>query len=409
MPAMNTFTLGFRALLPMTDSEPIENGQLIVEQGRIREILPDTSLPVEGELIDLSDCLIFPGFVNAHCHLSLSALKGRIPRRDRFTDWARLMIEENEMVSWENRIITLHAQARVMARSGVTALVDFIPQVELAAEYSMLPFRQTLFLEVLGFLPSLAASTADGLESVLKQNLNEAKLTRWGLAPHAPYSVSPTLFREVKRLADHYKCPLSCHVAEFPEELQFLQDGSGDMKSLLVGLGMYDSDWSPPAMSSARYLDSLGVLDSLVAVHLNLAEDDLDLLKSKKVKAIFCPQSTRWFKREKYMPVRDLLDHKMVVGLGTDSLASNESLNFLDEIRAAEEMLADVSREELLRMATRGGAEAVGMDCGVIEKGRPADLVGFRVQKQFDDWCSVPFESRRSEADFVMMDGKKIF
>ena len=109
------------------------------------------------------------------------------------------------------------------------------------------------------------------------------------------------------------------------------------------------------------------------------------------------------------MPVRDLLDRKMIVGLGTDSLASNESLNFLDEIRTAEEMLTDVSREELLHMATRGGAEAVGTGCGVIEQGRPADLVGFRVREQFDDWYSVPFESGRNEADFVMMDGKKVF
>ena len=162
-------------------------------------------------------------------------------------------------------------------------------------------------------------------------------------------------------------------------------------------------------MSPARYLDSLGVLDSLVAVHLNLADADLDLLKSRKVKAVFCPQSTRWFRREKYMPVRGLLDRGMVVGLGTDSLASNESLNFLDELRTAEEMLADVSREELLRMATRGGAETVGMGCGVIEKGKPADLVGFRVRERFNDWHSVPFEPERSEADFVMINGKKMF
>jgi len=406
---MNTFTLRFRALLPMTDSGPVENGQLIIEQGRIREIFSRTNLPVEGELIDLSDYLIFPGFVNAHCHLSHSVLKGRIPRHNRFTDWARSMIEENEMVSQEDRIITLHAQAKKMVRSGVTTLVDFIPQAELAVEYTMLPFRQVLFLEVLGFLPSLAIPIAEGLESFLQQNLNKARLTSWGLAPHAPYSVSPRLFREVKRLADHYKCPLSCHVAEFPEELQLLKDGTGDMKSLLIELGMYDDAWNPPAMSPTRYLDSLGVLDSLVAVHLNFVEADFDLLKFRKARAIFCPQSTRWFRREKYMPVRDLLDRKILVGLGTDSLASNESLNFLDEIRVAEEMLVGVSRQELLRMATRGGAEAVGMNCGVIEKGRPADLVGFRVREQSDDWYSVPFESGRSEADFVMIDGKKVF
>ena len=108
------------------------------------------------------------------------------------------------------------------------------------------------------------------------------------------------------------------------------------------------------------------------------------------------------------MPVRDLLDLGMVVGLGTDSLASNESLNFLDEIRAAEAMLADVSQEEILFMATRGGAETVGMDCGLIEVGRPADLVGFRVQEGVINWHSIPFEPERSEVDFVMMNGEKI-
>ncbi len=393
----------------MTGGTPIENGQLIVERGRIREIYPDTSAPVEGELIDLSDCLVLPGFVNAHCHLALSALKGRISRRDRFADWARATIGENETVSMQNRILTMHAQAKVMAHSGVTALVDYLPQAELATEYALLPFRQTLFLEVLGFHSSLATSIAEKLESALKQKPAGSGSIRWGLAPHAPYSVSPELFRKVNRLADQYKCPLSCHVAEFPEELQLLMEGSGDMKDLLLQLGVYDDDWTPPTTSPARYLDSLGVLDSLTAIHLNLADDDLNLLKAKNVKAVFCPQSTRWFRREKYMPVRELLDRGMVVGLGTDSLASNESLNFLDELRMAEEMLPNVSQEEILRMATQGGAETVGMDCGVIEQGRPADLIGFRVRKNPTDWNSVPFESSRTGADFVMWDGKKVF
>ena len=406
---MNTFTIRFRALLPMTNSKPLENGQLIVERGRIREVFPDTRSPIEGELIDLSDCLIIPGFVNAHCHLSLSVLKWQIPRRSGFTAWVRSVVEKNELVSWENRVLALHAQAKVMARSGVTALVDYIPQAKFIMEYSQLPFRQTLLLEVLGFLPSLIEPIVENLELTLKQNVSESGMTKLGLAPHAPYSVSPKLFREVKRLADKYECPLSCHVAEFPEELQFLQDGSGDIKDFLKERAMFDDAWNPPASSPARYLDSMGILDSLVAIHLNLADADIDLLKSKKVKAVFCPQSTRWFRRDKYMPVRDLLDLGMVVGLGTDSLASSESLNFLDEIRAAEEMLVDVSREEILRMATRGGAETVGMDCGVIEKGRPADLTGFRLRGQFDDWYSVPFESRRDKADFVMMNGKKVF
>jgi aminodeoxyfutalosine deaminase len=403
---MTTFTIRFRALLPMTNSKPIENGQLIIERGCIREIFPDASSIIEGELIDLSDCLILPGFVNAHCHLGLSALKWQIPRSGSFKTWVRSVIKKNDLVNWENRVLAIHAEAKVMARSGVTALVDYVPQAKFIAEYSQLPFRQTLLLEVLGFLPSLAEPILESLELALKQSVNKSGMIKLGLAPHAPYSVSPKLFREVKRLADKYKCPLSCHVAEFPEELQFLKDGSGDMKDLLKERSMYDKDWIPPALSPVQYLNSMGVLDSLAAIHLNLADADIDLLKSKKVKAVFCPQSTRWFRRDNYMPVRNLLDLGVVVGLGTDSLASSESLNFLDEIRAAEEMLVDVSREEILRMATRGGAETVGMGCGVIEKGRPADLIGFRLRGQLDDWYSLPFEPERHMADFVMMDGK---
>ena len=406
---MATFTIRFRALLTMTNLEPVENGQLVVENGIIRDIFYDTSKPIEGELIDLSDCLVLPGFVNAHCHLSLSILKQRITRHNSFTDWVKSMTEENKVVSFKNRVLAMHDQAKVMARSGVTALVDFLPQGDFIAEYASLPFRQTLLLEVLGFLPSSVDPIMKYLESTLNHELDDNGLISYGLAPHAPYSVSPKLFEGVKRLSEKYDCPISCHVAEFPEELQFLQDGSGDMKDFLIELGVYDDCWVPPAKSPAQYLDSLGVLDSLVAVHLNLVGNDLDLLKSKKVKSVFCPQSTRWFGREKYMPVRDLLDLGMVVGLGTDSLASNDSLNFLDEIRAAEAMLADVSQEEILFMATRGGAETVGMDCGLIEIGRPADLVGFRVQGGFINWHSIPFEPERSEVDFVMMNGEKMF
>jgi len=124
---------------------------------------------------------------------------------------------------------------------------------------------------------------------------------------------------------------------------------------------------------------------------------------------VFCPQSTRWFGRGRYMPVRKFLDRGVVVGLGTDSLASNESLNFLGELRVAEEMLADVSRQELLYMATRGGAEVLGMDCGAIEAGRPADLIGFNVEGECVDWVDVLFDPERTEADFIMAGGKRVF
>ena len=130
-------------------------------------------------------------------------------------------------------------------------------------------------------------------------------------------------------------------------------------------------------------------------------------MAEKKVSAVFCPNSTRWFGRTEFMPVRALLDLGVNVALGTDSRASNDSLNFLDELRMADELLPDVSRKEILAMATCAGGEALGLQCGKLALGQQADLIGFCVSPSYSgSWSDVPFESHRHEVDFYMVDGK---
>ena len=110
-----------------------------------------------------------------------------------------------------------------------------------------------------------------------------------------------------------------------------------------------------------------------------------------------------------FMPVRALLNRGVTVALGTDSLASNDSLNFLDELRMADKLLPDVNRGEILTMATRSGGEALGLQCGKLACGQQADLIGFRVSPSYSgSWFDVPFESHRHEVDFYMVDGKSI-
>jgi 5-methylthioadenosine/S-adenosylhomocysteine deaminase len=156
-----------------------------------------------------------------------------------------------------------------------------------------------------------------------------------------------------------------------------------------------------------QYLSSLGILDRLIAVHCNFVSDDIDLMAEKKVSAVFCPQSSEWFGRKNLMPVRALLDRGITVALGTDSLASSNSLNFLDELRMADKLLPDVSRKEILAMATDGGAEALGLPCGKLASGQKADLIGFRIPSSYSgSWWDVPFEPDRREVDFYRVDGK---
>jgi cytosine/adenosine deaminase-related metal-dependent hydrolase len=406
MSTNNLTKIIFGHLLPVL-GEGIDKGELIVEGGKIKEVSRRRSVPFEGTVIDLSDCLILPGFVNAHCHLSLSVLHGRVPLKEKFTEWAEALVMWNRAVPLAERIRYIDKGAEALVRSGVTTLADYLAQTELLPEYQALPFRMVVFLEVLQLKSSAVSETVAKIGKVVDGLIPQTEMFSLGLAPHAPYSVSPALFLALRAMAKGR--PLSCHVAELAEEVRFLKEGGGDLGGLFRKLDAYDEAWRPPGLSPARYLDSLGVLDSMIAVHLNHAEEDLDLLRAKNVSAVFCPGSTRWFGRDHYMPVRRFLDKGIAVGLGTDSLASNHSLDFFREMRVAEEMLPDVSRQEILHMATRGGAIALGLPTGAIVPGMAADLIAVRVERpQSGRWLDALFDPRRIEADFVMVDGKTI-
>jgi cytosine/adenosine deaminase-related metal-dependent hydrolase len=397
----------FRALLPTMEGEAIENGELLIEQGVIREIRP-TQSPAPTACLDLSDHLLLPGFVNAHCHLSLSALGGKVPRCEAFTDWVRALLKANAQTSRDERVQALHSAATEMLESGVTTLADTLSDMELLCEYENLPFRQVVFLEVLGFRGDKVKESMEQVAAVFETQTIEGPLLKLGLAPHSPYSVSPALFRELKKLALGANCLLSCHVAEFPEEERFLENGDGELKEFLKERGVFDENWVPPGKSPVRYLDDLGVVDALIAVHLNHIDWDVEILQARNTGAVFCPGSTRWFGRDKIMPVRALLDSGVKVGLGTDSLASNDRLNFLHELRVADEMLQNVSRSEILTMATWGGASVLNLPVGVVSSGRPADLIGFRVDEKPEQWHDVLFDPKRESVDFSMIAGKVV-
>ena len=223
----------FQKLVSMS-GEDYENGELIIEQGRIVEVHSGVSASFAGTTHDWSDCLVLPGFVNAHCHLSLSGLQGKVARQDRFVDWIESVVAENTVLSWSDRVDALHREAQTLIESGVTALGDYFSHPELLVEYQALPFRQVLFLETLGFQSALADANAQQVENLLQEHPAGADSSlRLAVAPHAPYSVSPSLFKELKKLADKLDCRYSCHVAEVEEETRFLSEGQGDFLELL--------------------------------------------------------------------------------------------------------------------------------------------------------------------------------
>ena len=400
----------FQKLVTMS-GEDYERGEIVIDQGRIVEVRSGIHESFGGITHDWSDCLILPGFVNAHCHLSLSGLHGKVTRQERFVDWIESVVAENAVLSWRDRVDALHREAQTLVESGVTALGDYFSHPELLVEYQALPFRQVLFLETLGFQSALAGEKARSVEELLQEHsTGTGSFIRLAVAPHASYSVSPTLFRELKKLADKRDCRYSCHVAEVEEETRFLSQGDGDFLELLKKREAYDSSWKFPGLGPVQYLERLGALRDMVAIHLNyLEESDLDRLAENNASAVFCPGSTRWFGRKTWMPVRDLLDRGISVGLGTDSLASNNSLNFLNEIRTSEEMMPELHRSEILWLATAGGSQALDIEKLGLEPGQPADLIGFRFHNYDEDWWDLPFDPDRRQVDFSMVSGEVIF
>ena len=192
-------------------------------------------------------------------------------------------------------------------------------------------------------------------------------------------------------------------MAETKEEVRFIEKGEGPLLSLLKNRQVFDDNWKLPATSPVRYLESLGINDEMIAVHCNfIASDDIKFIKA----AVFCPKSTSWFGRGNTIPVRKMLDANIPVALGTDSMASNDSLNFLEEICMADKLLPDVSRKEILTMATRYGAEILRFPCGKIEVGQKADLIGFRIDTEMKDWYDLPFELGAKKVDFYMINGR---
>jgi len=394
-----TLKIKFRVLLTQC-SEPVENGELIIEGGDILEISPQASKVNTEYTLDLSDHLLMPGFVNAHSHLSLTALENKLSPSTNFACWIRDLIILNTALKDEERIGGIQKGAIDMKSSGVTGLADYVADSVLLDSIGSLGFRSVLFLEIIGFQDKKAEGLAKEVERVFKSH---GSIWTLGIAPHAPYSVSEKLFHQLDQLSKKYGCLLSTHLAETDEESQFIEKGEGPLVDLLKDRKAFDANWKAPATSPVRYLKSLGALNEMVAVHCNFIDGDTDAVKA----AVFCPKSTHWFGRSNILPVRKMLDDGVPVALGTDSMASNDSLNFLEEIRMADKLLPEVSRKEILKMATRFGAEILRLPCGKIEPGQKGDFIGFKIGADYDgDWHDIPFEPQRNKVDFYMMDGK---
>jgi cytosine/adenosine deaminase-related metal-dependent hydrolase len=240
-----------------------------------------------------------------------------------------------------------------------------------------------VFYEQLGFnLPDVEAKVAQAREAIGRSAIDGERI-RISLAAHAPYSVSPALFRAIRADVDTRAHPVtSVHLGESPQEIQLLRDGTGATRVMLERLGVWTDDWQPPGVSPVAYLADLGFLDARTLVVHGVQFDSADLTRLRAIGAtlVSCPRSNIYVGVGS-PPLQSFYGAGVKVAFGTDSLASVADLNMFNELAEARRIAPDVPPRLLLESATLTGARALGFDAdyGSIDVGKRAAFATVRM------------------------------
>ena len=408
-------------VLPIT-SPPIKDGIVLTDGKAIKAVGSGKELskfPYD-EIIDCSGKIILPGFVNAHSHLELTGFREKIEKGLPFTDWARKVVSIRKDIT-ENEIATaIKDGVDELISSGVTTVGDFSQTGITAKILNERGLRGTVFLEFSGFNPEQKDEKLRQLKELLNYEIDSKLITHhsslitvnFGIAPHAPYSVSPELLKESHNFAQEKRLPLAIHISEMLEEIEFIKNGSGAMKDLLIDFGVWNDKWMPPQTTPVQYLQNMGILKGAIGIHLNIVtEEDIHILKENSMSVVYCPGSNKWFGRNWKYPLREFLNNDINVVIGTDSLLSNEKLNMFYEMRVLKENFPDLENNIILKMATVNGAKAIGFEgeAGEIAVGRKADIIGIDIE---DSSFNNPIEyviNKAEKASFSMINGKVIY
>jgi 5-methylthioadenosine/S-adenosylhomocysteine deaminase len=381
-----------------------------IRDGRIAEILPSSEAleSYEAEAVyRLDQHVLIPGLVNAHTHAGMSLFRGLADDLP-LLEWLRDHIwpTENKWARPDFVADGTRLAVAEMLRSGTTCFNDlyFFPDVAagVAADARM---RAVVGLILIDFPTAWAADTDEYLRKAVEvyEQYREHPLISTALAPHAPYTVSDEGLRRVEALAEELDLQVHIHVHETAHEISEAVTQAGQRPL-------------------AR-LERLGLVTRrLIAVHMTqLSDEEIALVADRGVHVVHCPQSNLKL-ASGLCPVQRLLEADVNVALGTDGAASNNDLDMIGEMRTAallgKAVAADasaVSAAQALRMATLGGARALGLDdtIGSLVPGKCADIVAvdlgaLETQPIYDPVSQLVYAAGREQVSDVWVAGRQL-
>jgi 5-methylthioadenosine/S-adenosylhomocysteine deaminase len=356
---------------------PIRDGAVLLDGGCIADVgaRADLAARYPGAVTEhFGGCVVMPGLVNAHTHLTLTDLAGEVPSMP-FVEWLPALV--SAMKPWtvaDHEASGAHG-ARECLLAGVTAVGDIAyGAAEVVAAASM-GLAGVCYWELLGMRAGFVPDELEALRYPSHPELYGPRVT-CGLSPHSPYTSGPELLQAVHATAAEKGVPLAIHVAESAAEVELLRDGTGPLAAVA---GRTAFGFQAPGTSTVRYLHDLGVLSGATAVHCcHVTAEDIELLAAEARGVVTCPRSNRYLGN----PVPDVtafLAAGIPVGIGTDSAASNWDLDLMAEIRTLREIHPTIPARTLIEIVTSQGARAIGIadQFGTLQRGKQADLAVF--------------------------------
>ncbi len=371
-----------RARTVVTMAGPvIEDGGVAVEGNRIVEVgrFADLVHGSSEEVLDLGEVVLLPGLINAHCHLDYTMMRHAIAAPKSFTAWVQRINALKRSLDSADYLAAIVRGFAELKRWGTTSVCNIEAFPELMMELGPSPIRTWWFYEMIDVRHRI--TTEDVVAGALSFFQHRANaLDSFGLSPHASYTASVSLYQLANECATAFTMPLTTHVAESAEEFSMFRDSRGALHDFLTSIKrpMNDCTGETPFGHLWR---SGAIHGGWLLVHMNyLIEEDFQLLASlprgSGPSVVHCPGSHRYFGHADF-PCRRLHEIGVNLCVGTDSLASTDSLSLFEELRHFSGAEPWLSGEQLLRMVTTNPARALGRRgvLGELTPGALADLI----------------------------------
>jgi len=357
--------------------EPIENGVIVLDDnGKIIDI---TNRAAHDEhTLEQYEGVLVPGFVNTHCHLELSHMKGKVATGTGLIPFIKNVVQFRD-VPQEEIVAAIERADQEMWDNGIVAVGDISNKVDTADTKNKSNIRYYTFVEMFDFMQdSQAAKTFEQYKAVFEKQ-SDTDHNQKSCVPHAPYSVSRQLFQLINGANEGKKLTVSIHNQETPNENEFFQSKTGGFIDFYNTFGMPVNDWFPTHQPSINYaIDQMDAQHKTLFVHNTITSKE-DIQKahqwSKKVYWATCANANLYI--ENRLPnYQVFIDENAKMTIGTDSLTSNWQLSVLEELKSIKKYQSFIPFATLLKWATLNGAEALGYeaDLGSIEIGKAPGL-----------------------------------